>query len=136
MSKQVFNNCVVTVNGVDLSGFVAGVTVDQSADEIETTAFGTAGVRTRVTGLKDGSVKIDWHQDFAASSVNATISSAFGSVGTVVIIPNGTAVSSSNPRLTCPVVISGYSPVAGSVGDLLTFSTTWAAAGAFTQGTV
>jgi predicted secreted protein len=136
MPKQVFTNAVVTLNGVDLSDHCAAVTIDQSADEVETTAFGTAGWRTRVTGLKDGSVKIDWHQDYATSSVNATLTSAFGSVGTVVVIPNGTAVTASNPRFTCPVVVSGYSPVAGSIGDLLTFSTTWAAAGPFTQGTV
>ena len=133
MSKQVFLNAIVTVNGTDFSDHVASVTIDQSADEIETTAFGGSW-RTRVAGLKDGSVKLDWHQDFA-SSVDATLSSAWGAVGTVVIIPNDTAVSASNPRWTCPVVLSGYSPVAGSVGDLLTFSTTWAAAGAFTRGT-
>lgn len=135
MAKMVFTNAYVTVNGTDFSDHIGAVTIDQSADEVETTAFGTAGWRTRVAGLKDGSVKLDWHQDFAAS-VDATLSSAWGSVGTVVIIPNGTAVSASNPRMTCPVVLSSYSPVAGSVGDLLTFSTTWAAAGAFTRGTV
>ena len=134
MAKQVFTNAVVTVNGTDFSDHIAAVTIDQSADEIETTAFGTAGWRTRTAGLKDGSVQLDWHQDFA-SSVDATLSSAWGSVGTVVVIPNGTAVSASNPRWTMPVVLSSYSPVAGSVGDLLTFSTTWAAAGAFVRGT-
>lgn len=134
MAKQVFLNAVVTVNGTDFSDHVASVTIDQSADEIETTAFGTAGWRTRVAGLKDGSVQLDWHQDFA-SSVDATLSAAWGAVGTVTVIPNGTAVSATNPRWTCPVVLSSYSPVAGSVGDLLTFSTTWAAAGAFTRGT-
>ena len=134
MAKQVFTNAVVTVNGVDFSDHIGAVTIDQSADEIETTAFGTAGWRSRVTGLKDGSVQIDWHQDFN-SSVDATLSAAFGSVGTVVVKPNGTVISSTNPAWTCPVVISGYSPVAGSVGDLLTFSTTWAAAGAFARAT-
>lgn len=134
MAKQVFTNAVVTVNGIDFSDHIAAVTIDQSADEIETTAFGTAGWRTRTAGLKDGSVQLDWHQDFA-SSVDATLSSAWGSVGTVVVIPNGTAVSASNPRHTLPVVLSSYSPVAGAVGDLLTFSTTWAAAGAFARST-
>jgi predicted secreted protein len=134
MAKQVFTNASVTVNGVDFSDHVAAVTIDQSANEIETTAFGTAGWRSRVTGLKDGSVQLDWHQDFS-SSVDATLSTAFGSVGTVVILPNGSSVSATNPKWTCPVVISGYSPVAGSVGDLLTFSTTWAAAGAFARAT-
>lgn len=134
MPKQVFTGAVVTVNGTDFSDHIAAVTIEQTADEIETTAFGTSGWRSRTAGLRDGSVKLDWHQDFA-SSVDATLSSAWGSVGTVVVIPNGTAVSASNPRFTCPVVLSGYSPVAGSVGDLLTFSTTWAASSAFTRGT-
>lgn len=136
MAKQVFTNAYVTVNGTDLSDHVASVTLDTSADEIETTAFGTAGWRSRVAGLKDGSIKLDWHQDFAASSVDSILNSAFGSVGTVVVIPSGTAPSSVNPRYTIPCVISSYSPVAGSVGDLLTFSTTWAFAGALTRGTV
>jgi hypothetical protein len=134
MAKQVFTNAVVTVNGVDFWDHIAAVTIEQSADEIETTAFGATGWRTRTVGLKDGSVTLDWHQDFA-SSVDATLSSAWGAVGTVTVMPNGTAIGASNPRWTCPVVLSGYSPVAGSVGDLLTFSTTWAAAGAFARAT-
>jgi hypothetical protein len=134
MPKQVFTNCVVTVNGTDFSDHIAAVTIEQSADEIETTAFGATGWRTRTVGLKDGSVTLDWHQDFS-SSVDATLSSAWGAVGTVTVMPNGTAIGATNPRWTCPVVLSGYSPVAGSVGDLLTFSTTWAAAGAFARAT-
>jgi hypothetical protein len=124
---------VVTVNGTDFSDHIAAVTIEQSADEIETTAFGGSW-RTRTVGLKDGSVTLDWHQDFA-SSVDATLSNAWGAVGTVTVMPNGTAIGATNPRWTCPVVLSGYSPVAGSVGDLLTFSTTWAAAGAFARAT-
>jgi len=136
MAKQVFTNAYVTVNGTDLSDHIGAVTIDTSADEIETTAFGTAGWRSRVAGLKDGSIQLDWHQDFAASSVDSVLNSAFGSVGTVVVIPNGTVASATNPRYTMTAVISSYSPVAGSVGDLLTFSTTWAFAGAMTRGTV
>jgi predicted secreted protein len=98
MPKQVFTNAVVTVNGSDLSDHIAAVTLDTSADEIETTAFGGTGWRSRVAGLKDGSIQIDWHQDFAASSVDSVLSSAFGSVGTVTVMPNGTAVSATNPR--------------------------------------
>lgn len=134
MSKMVFTNAYVTVNGTDVSDHVGAVTIDQSADEIETTSFGSTGWRSRVAGLKDGSVQLDWHQDFS-SSVDALLSPAWGSVGTVVVKPNGSATSATNPAWTCPVVLSSYSPVAGSVGDLLTFSTTWAAAGAFARAT-
>jgi predicted secreted protein len=136
MAKQVFTNAVVTVNGTDLSTHIAAVTLDTSADEVETTAFGTSGGwRSRVAGLKDGSIQLDWHQDFATSSVDSVLSSAFGSVGTVVVYPNGSAISSINPRYTISAVISSYSPVAGSIGDLLTFSTTWAFAGPMARAT-
>jgi hypothetical protein len=135
MAKQVFTNAVVTVNGTDLSDHIAAVTLDTSADEVETTAFGTSGWRSRVAGLKDGSIQLDWHQDFATSSVDSVLSSAFGSVGTVVVYPNGSAISASNPRYTISAVISSYSPVAGSIGDLLTFSTTWAFAGPMARAT-
>jgi predicted secreted protein len=135
MAKQVFTNAVVTVNGTDLSDHIAAVTLDTSADEVETTAFGTSGWRSRVAGLKDGSIQLDWHQDFATSSVDSVLSSAFGSVGTVVVYPNGSAISATNPRYTIPAVISSYSPVAGSIGDLLTFSTTWAFAGPMARAT-
>ena len=138
MPKQVFTNAYVTVNGTDLSDHIASVTLDTSADEIETTAFASgtaAGWRSRVAGLKDGSIQLDWHQDFAASSVDAVLSSAFGSVGTVVVIPNGTVASATNPRYTIQAVVSSYSPVAGSVGDLLTFSTTWAFSGPMARAT-
>jgi len=135
MAKQVFTNAYVTVNGTDLSDHIASVTLDTSADEIETTAFGTAGWRSRVAGLKDGSIQLDWHQDFATSSVDSVLNSAFGSVGTVVVIPNGTVVSATNPRYTIQAVVSSYSPVAGSVGDLLTFSTSWAFSGPMARAT-
>jgi hypothetical protein len=59
-----------------------------------------------------------------------------GSIATVVIIPQGTAVSSTNPRYTSTCLVTQYSPVASSVGDLATFSVTWPVTGTVTRGTV
>ncbi len=127
MAKLVLTNANVKVNGTDFSDHIAAVTIELSADEVETTAFGQS-TRTRVGGLLDGSIQLDWHQDFV-TSVDAALSPLVGSIATVVVLPNGTAVGSANPKWTGEYLVSQYSPVAGAVGDLLTFSTTWPTAG-------
>lgn len=127
MAKLVMTNANVKVNGTDFSDHIAAVTLDTSVDEVETTAFGQT-TRTRVGGLKDGSIKLSWHQDFVGS-VDATISPLVGTLATVVVMPNGTVAGTANPSWTGTFLVSSYSPVAGAVGDLLTFDTTWPTAG-------
>jgi hypothetical protein len=60
----------VTIGTVNLSSYVTAVTLEMTADEVETTAFGSTA-RTRIGGLKDGNVTIDFNQDFAAAAVEA-----------------------------------------------------------------
>jgi hypothetical protein len=75
-------------------------------------------------------------QDFAAGSVDATLNGLVGSIATVVIIPAGTAVTTTNPKYTAECLVTQYSPFASSVGDLATFSVTWPVTGTVTRGTV
>lgn len=124
MSKIVLTNVNVKVATVDLSDHINSVSISRSAAEVETTAFGTGHV-TRVGGLKDDSISLGFHQNFAAAEVEATIGSLVGTIGTVVIIPAGTVVSSTNPSYTCEVLFTEWSPLDGSVGDLSTASITW-----------
>jgi hypothetical protein len=124
MAKIVLTNVNVKVANVDLSDHINSVSLSSSAAEVETTAFGTGHV-TRVGGLKDDSIALGFHQDFAAAEVEATIGSLVGTIGTVVVIPNGTAVTSTNPSYTCEVLFTEWSPLDGSVGDLSTASITW-----------
>ena len=72
MARIVLTDVAVTINSVDLSDHIASVTLTTSADAVETTAFGQDS-RTRVGGLKDNSVTFDFHQDFSATEVEATI---------------------------------------------------------------
>ncbi len=74
----------------------------------------------RIGGLKDASVTLDFHQDFGAASVDATLFPLLGGNATVVVIPNGTVVSATNPSYTGVFLVTEYSPFASSVGDLAT----------------
>ena len=137
MAKFVATNYNVKINGADFSSAIAALTWDISSAEQEVTAFGDTFVQ-RIAGLKDASVTLDWHQDFAASGgVDSVIFPLLGTGATVTVIPNGTAVSSSNPSFSGVFLVTEYSPLASSVGDLATFSTSWAlASGTVTRSTV
>ena len=137
MAKFVATDVKTTINGTDYSTSLAAVTLNLSTDEVETTAFGGGGFRSRVAGLKDASITLDFHQDFAAGSVDATLWSNFGSYATVVITPTSGSVTASNPSYTGVYLVSQTNPYASSVGDLATMSVTWPlASGTVARGTV
>lgn len=141
MAKFVAIDVKTTINGVDFSDHIAAVTLEITSDEIETTAFSSAGWRTRVAGLKDASITIDFHQDFATSgsgAVDQTIWNNFGSLATVVVSPTSGSVTASNPSYSGVFLVSQTQPIASTVGDLATMSVTWPTAGTagVTRGTV
>ena len=128
MAKQIIKDAQVTVGGVSLGTSVKSVEISLTADAKETTAFGD-GWTQRIAGLKDGSIKIDFMQDYAASSVEATLFPLFGTLATVVIVPNSGTVSATNPSYTAVCLVNQLSPVAGAVGDVATQSVTWPTSG-------
>ena len=124
----------VTVNSVDLTDHITSVDFSESAAEIETTAMGDANV-TRIGGLKDGSVSISWHQDYASSEVYATLNPLIGTTTTVVVKPTSAAVAATNPSKSVSCLVTEVPFVSGSVGELATFDTSWPFTGAVTTAT-
>ena len=139
MAVYVATDHKITINGTDRSAALQSVSLDLSTDEIETTAFG-GGWRTRIPGLKSGSVTLNFFQDFAASSVDSSISTLFNAVGTatyatVVVVPTTSAVSATNPSWTAVCLVSQYQPFSASVGDIATLSVTWPTTGTVSRAT-
>jgi hypothetical protein len=135
MAKFAATDYKVTINGTNLSTSLNQVELDLSADDLETTAFGGT-FRERIGGLKSGSLKLQFMQDFAAGAVDATIFPLFNTLATVVITPTSATVSATNPSYTAVCLVNSYIPHASSVGDLATFSITWPTSGTVTRGTV
>jgi hypothetical protein len=106
-----------------------------NAAEVETTDFGSGGWTEIIGGLKSGQVTLDFHNDFGAGGVSALFQNLVGTIGTVELIPNGTAASATNPKYTAEVMINSFTPVSGAVGDLATFSVTFPTSGAVTYAT-
>jgi hypothetical protein len=124
LAKFVATDFDISINGVSLSGNIAAATINTTAAEVETTAFSNTHVQ-RVAGLKDASVSLDFHQDFGAGSVHATLEPLLGSYATVTIKPTSGSVSVTNPAVSLVALCTEYNPIEASIGDLATFSVTW-----------
>jgi hypothetical protein len=138
MARIVLTDAKVTINGVNLSDHIASITINETNDVVETTAFSSTAAKTRVAGLKDNSVTLEFHQDFAANNVEATINGASSLVGTVtaiVVTPTSSSVGATNPSYSFNALVSEWTPLNGAVGELSTASVTWPISGAITKAT-
>lgn len=134
MPKFVATDYAITINGSNFSTSLASVDLTIETDDVETTAFGGEW-RTRVGGLRSASLTLDFHQDFGAASVDATLWPLINTIATVVIKPTSAATSATNPSYSATALVNQYQPFASSVGDLATLSVTWPVTGTVVRGT-
>lgn len=134
MAKFAATDYKVTVNGTNLSTNLNSVELSIEADDLETTAFGSEW-RSRIGGLKTGSITLSFLQDFGAGSVDATLYPLFNTLATVVITPTSGSVTATNPSYTAVALVNQYMPFASSVGDIATLSVTWPTSGTITRAT-
>jgi len=136
MARIVLTNAFISVGGVDLSDLVSSVSLSSTFDVVETTAFSSSQTKTRVAGLADNSITLEFHQDYATGEVEQTIYPLLGTVAAVIVKPNGATTSAFNPSYTCQAVISEWTPVNGAVGELASASVSWPVSGAITKAVV
>lgn len=134
MAKFAATDYKITINGANFSTNLNSVELAQEADDLETTAFGQ-GWRTRIGGLRNATVTLNFMQDFGAASVDATLNPLLGSIATVVLQPTSAGTSATNPTYTAECLVTQYSPFASSVGDIATLSVTWPVSGTVVRGT-
>ena len=138
MARLVLTNAYVVFASNDISQYVTSVSLSTSVDVIETTGLGSSA-RTRVGGLFDNQITLEFNQDFADNALEELIngtSLATSTVGTSVameIRPVNGAVSASNPKYTFNALIAEWQPLSGAVGELVTASVTWPISGVITK---
>ena len=133
MARTVLTNAYVKIAGVDFSDLIASIEFADEAEEVETTAFGDTG-RTRVGGLRDQSVSLDFHVDFDPAEVDATIGAIVGGTAAIEFAPKGTAIGTANPKWSGTVLVTEWG-WGGAVGELATKSVTWPVTGTLARAT-
>ena len=134
MAKFVATDYKVTINGGTVSSSLASVELPIEVDEQETTSFGSQW-RTRIAGLKSGSITLEFHQDFASGAIDSILYPLLGTNATVVVVPTSGTVTASNPSYSGEFLVTSYTPYASTVGDLATVSVTWPLTGELTRAT-
>jgi hypothetical protein len=134
MPRLVLTNASVVVASTDLSQYITSISLNTTYDIVETTAFGNTA-KTRIAGLADNSVTFEFNQDYATSALEQTIYPLLGTAATVVAKPVAGTTTTINPQYTFSALISEWTPLNGSVGELATASVTWPISGAITKAT-
>jgi hypothetical protein len=134
LAKFVATDYKVTINGGTVSSSLASVELPIEIDEQETTAFGSQW-RTRISGLKSGSITLEFHQDFASGALDSILWPLLGTNATVTVVPTSGTVTASNPSYTGTFLVTSYTPFASTVGDLATVGITWPLTGELTRAT-
>lgn len=124
----------VEINGVVLTDNAYSVEVHQTKPQLDTTNMTSAG-QERILGLPDDSIVVNFHQDYAAADVDATLSplQANNTAFPVKIRVTTAATSATNPEYQATCVLPEYSPLAGDVGTLATVPVTFPANGAIVK---
>ena len=136
MARLVLTDANVLFASNDISTYITSVSLSTSYDVIDTTGISTTGAaRTRVAGLADNSITIEFNQDFADNALEELINGTTttnGTVGLVVAMqvkPTSATTSANNPKYTFSALVSEWQPLSGAVGELATASVTWPISG-------
>tara|TARA_Y100000310_G_scaffold304143_1_gene343033 strand:+ start:370 stop:765 length:396 start_codon:yes stop_codon:yes gene_type:complete len=125
----------VSLASVDLSDHVTRVTLNYESDAVEDTNMADTARQFLASGLTRWGLEVEFHQDYAASKVDATLFSVVGTSIAVEIRPDSDAVSATNPKFTGNAILTRYQPVAGSVGEMAMAPVTLVGVGALTRAT-
>jgi hypothetical protein len=135
MGKFVWKTPHITVDSTDLSDHIESITVNYSAEVVDTTSSGD-GTRTKLAGLKDWNVNVTFKQDYAASKVDATLFDLVGAASfTITMKPTDAAVGAANPSFSGSALLESYTPMDGSVGAGATTSVTFQGTGTLARAT-
>src|SRR5687768_13510743 len=113
----------VIVNGVTLSDHANNVTVEDTRDTLDITAFGATS-KAVTKGLGDASITINFFQDFAAGKTHATLQPLIGSTTPVTIEVRATSAarSATNPAAVMSGLLMNYNMLSGGVGEVTQIS--------------
>jgi len=135
MAAFSFTDAVLTVNAVTLTTLVRSVTLNVEAEDLETTTMGGGGYRSRIGGLKTGTLEVEFINDFAAAQTDATLWPIFGTVVAFTLKPTSAATSATNPQYSGNVLVNQVGPLDGEVGALAVRSVSWPTSGTVTRAT-
>lgn len=128
LTPTVLTDAYISVASNVVSDHGNKVSINAQVAELKTTVFGQTW-ETRVGGLKDGSVDLDFLNDFVATNLDSIFWPLLGTVVAFEIRATSSARSTSNPAYTGSLFIKEWKPIVGGVGDLAQTSVSYPTSG-------
>lgn len=122
-------NPVITIGGINLTGFCTAATVTQRYDALENTVFGMVDRKSQ-KGLGNHEATVTLYMDYSDNATYEVLSQLVGTQTTIIAKPAAGADSATNPGFTLSDTLLAELPVLNaSLGELQSIDLT------FTQGT-
>lgn len=134
LTPTVLLDAYISISGNVVSDHGNKVEIPVKVEEKKTTTFGQT-YETMVGGLKSASLKLSFLNDFTAANLDTIFWPLLGSVVTFEIRPTSGTVTSVNPKYTGSILVNGWTPVSGSVGDLVMVDVDFPTSGTVTRAT-
>lgn len=125
----------VSINGTDLSSYCNKGELSVEVEEKDVTTYGSAGWKVLLGGLKSGELAVEFKQDFAATKLDSIMWPLLGTVVPFEVRADSATVGTSNPKYTGSILIKGWAPITGSVGDEASTSQGFPTSGAVARAT-
>ncbi|WP_328962973.1 hypothetical protein [Streptomyces virginiae] len=135
MAKMVLLAQYLALNGTDLSDYTRKGELTVEVEDKDVTTYGSLGWKAVLGGLKSGELACEFLQDVAATKIDSIMWPLLGTVVTFEVRADSGAVSTSNPKYTGSVLIKGWNPIEGGVGDEASVGVSFPTSGAVTRAT-
>ncbi len=119
MPKMVLTAAYVSINAVTYHGRTKSIELTTEVEEKDVTTFASLGWKEVLGGLKSGSLSVTFLNDVTDNAIDETMWGLQGTVVPFEVRATQSAVSASNPSYTGSVLIPGWTPISGSVGDVV-----------------
>jgi hypothetical protein len=134
-NKMVLLASFVTLNASDLSQYCNSIECTAEVDDQDVTTFGSGGWTEVLGGLKSGSLKLKFKQDFTAAALDAIMWPLLGTVVAFEVRASNGARTTSNPGYTGNCLIKKWAPISGDVGSAAEVDVEFPASGAIARQT-
>lgn len=118
LTPTVLTDGVIIIGSNTISDHGNKIELPITVDVVETTTFGQT-YKTKAAGLKEAMLNISLVNDFATSNLDSIMFPLLGTTQTFSIRATSAATSTSNPAYTGSVIIAGWTPLSGSIGQLV-----------------
>ncbi|MEW1719776.1 hypothetical protein [Streptomyces sp. NPDC093109] len=130
MAKMVLLAAHVSLAANNLSDYTRKAELTVEVEDKDVTTYASLGWKEVLGGLKSGELSLEFLQDVAATKIDSLMWPLLGTVVPFVVRLDTAPVSASNPQWSGSVLINGWNPIEGGVGDEASVSVGYPTSGA------